>query len=202
MNLRIIRSCDRKVNGACAVIASFECCVALLAMLIVVSTMTGCTSREDKSRKLYEQAQQHIQRSEFVEAVKLYEEIMDRYPGTTSADKASREVSLYRGLSLAVDTYPVRRVKDQMVTTGRAVYLYEARRGRWPQALSDLVPDYLSEAPVDPWGRELIYVVKSRKRGYVLACYGADGRRGGEGEARDWYIEGGRFVDEPSVAMP
>ena len=89
-----------------------------------------------------------------------------------------------------------------MIRTGRAIYRYEDRRRRWPATLGDLVPKYLSEAPIDPWGRELVYLVKPRRRGYVLGCYGADGRPGGEGEARDWYIEDGRFVGQPSVPLP
>ena len=105
-------------------------------------------------------------------------------------------------LQQVLDTYPVRRVRDQMISTGRAIYRYEDRHRRWPKSLGELVPKYLSEAPIDPWGRELVYLVKPRRRGYVLGCYGANGRPGGEGEARDWYIEDGRFVRQPSVTLP
>jgi hypothetical protein len=178
--------------------------IFLLAMLVAVmgATIFGCGGRESRAQALYDEAQEHVERSEFVEAVRLYEEILDKYPGTAVSNKASREIELYRGLSLAVDTYPVRLVRDQMIRTGRAIYQYEDRHRRWPKSLGELVPKYLSEAPIDPWGRELVYLVKSRKRGYVLGCYGANGRPGGEGEARDWYIEDGRFVRKPSVKLP
>lgn len=163
--------------------------------------MLSC-GREGRAQALYDEAQEHVERSEFVEAVTLYEKILDKYPGTDVADKASKEIELYRGLSLAVDTYPVRRVRDQMIRTGRSIYRFEDRHRRWPKSLGELVPKYLDEEPVDPWGRDLVYLVKPRRRGYVLGCYGADGRPGGEGEARDWYIEDGRFVGRPSVALP
>jgi hypothetical protein len=203
-NLRIIRSYDHKVNGACVVKVSIARRVLpwVLLWLVVMSLFVGCRGRESRAQALYDEAQEHIERSEFVDAVRLYEEILDKYPGTKVSDKAGKEISLYRGLSLAVDTYPVRRVKDQMIQTGRAVYRYEDQRRRWPKSLGELVPKYLPEAPIDPWGRELVYLVKPRRRGYVLGCYGADGRPGGEGEARDWYIEDGRFVRQPSVALP
>ena len=203
-NLRIIRSYDAKVNGTCDVKRSIAIRIILLTMLmsIVLPTLLGCDRRESRAQALYDEAQEHVGRSEFVDAVRLYEEILDKYPGTSISDKAAGEIELYRGLSLAVDTYPVRRVRDQMIRTGRAIYHYEDRHRRWPKSLGELAPKYLSEAPVDPWGRELVYLVKSRRRGYVLGCYGADGRPGGEGEARDWYIEDGRFVRQPSVTLP
>jgi len=203
-NLRIIRSNDREVNGACVVKESIARRVVPLTMLVLVvmSSWVGCGGRESRAQALYDEAHEHVERAEFVDAVRLYEEILDKYPGTSVSEKVGKEISLYRGLSLAVDTYPVRRVRDQMIQTGRAIYRYEDRRGRWPKSLGDLVPQYLSEAPVDPWGRELVYGVKPRRRGYVLGCYGADGRPGGEGEARDWYIEDGRFVRQPSVELP
>jgi len=203
-NQRIIRSYDDKVNGPCDVKQSIALRIVLLTMLIaiVLPTCVGCSGRESRAEALYDEAHEHVERSEFVDAVRLYEEILDQYPGTSASKKAGREIELYRGLSLAVDTYPVRRIRDQMISTGRAIYKYEDRHRRWPKSLGDLVPKYLSEAPVDPWGRELVYLVKSRRRGYVLGCYGADGRPGGEGEARDWYIENGRFVRQPSVTLP
>jgi len=203
-NLRIIQLHDRKVNGACVSKESIARRVVplMILFLAVVSSTVGCGGRESRAQALYDEAQEHVKRAEFVEAVHLYEEILDKYPGTSASDLAGKEISLYKGLSLAVDTYPVRRVTDQMIRTGRAIYRYEDRRRRWPKALGDLVPQYLSEAPVDPWGRELVYVVKPRRRGYVLGCYGADGRPGGDGEARDLYIEDGRFVSQPSVTTP
>ena len=203
-NQRIIRSSDDKVNGPCVVKQSIARRIVLLTMLLAVVSPTwlGCGGRESRAEALYDEAQEHVARSEFVDAVRLYEEILDKYPGTSASKKARTEIELYRGLSLAVDTYPVRRVRDQMISTGRAIYRYEDRHRRWPKSLADLAPNYLSEAPVDPWGRELVYLVKSRRRGYVLGCYGADGRPGGEGEARDWYIENGGFVRQPSVKLP
>jgi hypothetical protein len=139
--------------------------------------------------------------SEYDEAVTRLEQIVDRFPGSEWADKADRDLTLYRGLSSAVDFYPERRIYDQMIETARAIYRYEDRRGRWPESLERLTPDYLGETPVDPWGNSLRYAVKPNRRGYVLGCFGADGRPGGDGAARDWFIEDGRFVRRPSVGL-
>jgi tetratricopeptide (TPR) repeat protein len=166
--------------------------------IVLLLLLGACKS---KPEKLYAQAREHIDKSEFDEAVTLYEEIINRYPESDSAKQADGEIELYRGLSSAVDFYPERRVYDQMIETARAIYNYESRRGRWPESLNRLAPDYLTESPIDPWGRDLHYIVKPRRRGYVLGCYGADGRPGGEGAARDWYIEDGKFVRKPSVGL-
>jgi hypothetical protein len=81
-----------------------------------------------------------------------------------------------------------------VIRTARALQRYRDRRRAWPTHLSALVPDYLDRVPWDPWGRELLYRAKPSGRGYVLACYGADGEPGGEGDDRDWLVENGSFV--------
>jgi hypothetical protein len=43
----------------------------------------------------------------------------------------------------------------------------------------------------------LRYEAKPRG-GYVLLCYGADGVAGGTRQNKDFYVEDGEFVDEPS----
>jgi hypothetical protein len=160
----------------------------------------GCS--EYAAGRRYDQAQRHIREGEFVEAVRLLDQVIARYPETEAAEHARNEVTLFRGLAGAVERYPLRRVRDQMIETARAVYKFRSRGGGWPSSLSRLTPKYLDGPLRDPWGRPLVYVVKPRGRGYVLACYGSDGQRGGAGEASDWFIENGSFVAKPSVSLP
>ncbi|HXV77929.1 MAG TPA: type II secretion system protein GspG [Candidatus Polarisedimenticolaceae bacterium] len=169
----------------------------IVSCIALSLSLGGC----NKAERLYAEAHEHIERSEFAQAVALYDEIISTYPDSETAARASREVELYRGLATAVDFYPERRIYDQMIETARAIYKYENRRGRWPESLDRLTPDYLERPPIDPWGRELLYGVKPQRRGYVLGCYGADGRLGGDGAARDWFIEDGDFVRKPSKAL-
>lgn len=195
-NYRIIRPGDAEVNGVRIVLRR----ASLVALLALVALGGAC--RNSRAEKLYARATEHVERGELESAVRVYEEILDRYPDTPASERAREEVELVRGLTTAVDFYASRKVYDLMILTARAVYRFEDRRGRWPTSLDQLARGFLDQPAIDPWGRALLYATKPGRRGYVLGCYGSDGQRGGQGEARDWFIENGRFVDEPSVALP
>jgi len=83
------------------------------------------------------------------------------------------------------------------------VLLYQSKTGRWPERLAELTPDYLRTVPLDPWGRQLVYMEKKGgKGGFLLATLGSDGASGGSGEAIDMFIEDGKLVNKPSVNWP
>jgi general secretion pathway protein G len=161
-------------------------CFALLA--------TSCGSRERKADRLYRKATQAVEDGNLAEAVDLFSKILEEYPETEIADRAEQDAKLYRGIAGAVERYPTRRARDDMILTARALERYRHRNGKPPDALTSLVPNYIDAEPIDPWGRPFIYYVKSGGRKYVLASLGADGAEGGEGEASDIVIESGRFV--------
>lgn len=127
----------------------------------------------------------------------MYQQVIDRYPQSEAARRASRQIVLYRGLDEAVQRFPLREARDLMVKTARAIQSYKGRHGRPPASLDRLLPDLLAEPPIDPWGRALVYERTSGGRGYRLSCYGADGRPGGAGEAADWHVVNGAFVRDP-----
>ena len=192
---RIIRLRAAEVNGARIVLR------AALVVLLVALASSGLACRSARAKKLYAEAARHVEQGDFESAVRSYEELLQKYPDTHEAELAREEVQLYRGLVTAVDLYGARKVYDLMLRTSRALYRYEQRRRSFPAALDQLAPGFLDDAPIDPWGRKLHYSAKSR-RGFVLGCYGSDGQSGGDGEARDWFIEDGRFVARPSQALP
>jgi len=192
--LRIIRSHGAEVNGARFVLRG-----ALLVLLVVLA-LAALACDASRAKRLYAEAARHVEQGDFESAVRAYEELLQKYPEARESVLAREEVQLYRGLVTAVDLYGARKVYDLMLRTSRALYRFEERRRRFPAALDQLSPGFLDDAPVDPWGRELLYAAKTR-RGYVLGCYGSDGERGGDGEARDWFIEDGRFVARPSQAL-
>ncbi len=175
---------------------------AILASLALVAAATGCATEESRARELYDEAQDLIDQDRIEEAVVVYDEILARYPETDVAGKARAEVGVYRDLAGAVDRYPSHSSLDVMVRAGRAIERYRWRRGAYPESLAVLVPDFLDERPVDPWGRDLRYRRKGPRRGYVLACYGSDGEPGGEGEDADLIADNGRFVDKPRGPLP
>jgi general secretion pathway protein G len=173
--------------------------VLLIAMLITLCLLGGCHRSERKAEALFERAMQQVATNELPRAVELFQEIVDKYPDTSAARRARDAVVLYSGLEQAVETYPVRRAHDLMVQTARAVHRLRNRGRGWPRALDRLLPDLLAEPPIDPWGRPLLYQPKPRGRGYVLSCYGSDGRPGGSGDAADIFVEDGDFVRKPST---
>ena len=178
---RIIGRSLGQVNGAWLFLLALVACAA-------------CT-HESAATRAYEKAQAHIEKDEIDDAVKELEAIVERYPETKIASQAKEDLTLYRGLTEAVETYPERSVRDSMIRAARQVWLYRSRRGSWPQTLDAV------RAPQDPWGRPLLYKVKPGG-GYVLGCLGSDGQPGGDAEARDLFIEDRSFVRQPSVALP
>jgi general secretion pathway protein G len=160
--------------------------------------LAGCANDEERAERLYDKAQSQVEQGELQSAIEIYETIVDRYPGTVTARNARRQIVLYRGLEDAVRSYPVRVARDLIVETARGIERYRRRTRTWPPDLERLVPDYLPKVPTDPWGRVLLYQVKARGRGYILACFGADGEPGGTGDAADWFVEDGSFVLQPS----
>jgi hypothetical protein len=172
----------------------------LLCVITLVLSVSGCT-REGRASRLHEKAKEHVREGELVEAVELYDRLLEEFADTEAAGLAQREAVLYRGLADAVRSYPVREAREQVVRTARAIQKYRRSRRAWPRSLDQLVPDFLPEIPVDSWGRPLAYRAKERGRGYLLACYGADGEPGGKLENADWLVEDGSFVLRLSRAI-
>ena len=195
-NERIIRPREAEVNGVRVALRV----ASIVTLVALASVALGC--REARAEKLYAEATALVEHGELENAVRVFEDILDRYPDTRSAERARKEIELYRGLTTAVDFYAPRKVYDLMISTAREIYRFQDRRGRWPSGLDQLTPAFLAKPAIDPWGHALLYAAKPARRGYVLGCYGSDGQRGGDGEARDWFIENGRFVQQPSVALP
>ena len=75
-----------------------------------------------------------------------------------------------------------------------ALELYHRRHGAWPESLGDLVPEYLSELPIDPFSnRPLVYHRQGEE--FIMYSVGKDGRDSGgvfppEGDP-DW--RGGNY---------
>ncbi len=167
-------------------------CVALVGV--------ACASDEERAERLSQKAIAAVEAEQLDEAIALYREVADRYPQTTAAREAEKRITFLSGLSNSVDRYPSRTARQLMVTAARAVQSYRYRKGRYPDSLDDLMPKMLDETPIDPWGRPLQY--ERLKRGYRLSCLGADGRRGGDGDATDFVVVNGNFVSDPANEGP
>lgn len=188
-NRRIMSRAAARVNGP----RSRRTLTAIMLAAIALAS-PGCGG-DRRAERLYREASELVERGETAAAVPKLEEILRDYPDSEVAARARREVVLYRGLSDAVAAYPVRRAGDVVVQTARALERYRASRGAAPDDLAALVPSFLAQAPVDPWGAPLGYTRTAK--GYRLLCLGSDGAPGGEGDAADLVVENGAFVRSP-----
>ncbi len=86
--------------------------------------------------------------------------------------------SLSQGLERTVQMYFNHLSRRRLVVAGLAIKLVEIDMGRWPVSLDELVPDYLPEVPLDPFGGagdRLKYIVEDgRVLVYSVASDGVD----------------------------
>lgn len=75
-----------------------------------------------------------------------------------------------------------------------ALGMYYTDQFEYPDALSALIPEYLKQVPVDPWGNPYHYSPTSQHgQDYDIASWGKDGAAGGTGENADitnWDVGG------------
>tara|TARA_R110002124_G_scaffold696_1_gene3361 strand:- start:100 stop:537 length:438 start_codon:yes stop_codon:yes gene_type:complete len=74
---------------------------------------------------------------------------------------------------------------SQLASQVKYYYIDERKYPNNGTGLTVLIPDYLSELPIDPYGREYLY--KKKKRGVLVYTLGEDGKVGGEGSDTDIY---------------
>ena len=198
-NARIIGRADIEVNAARAFRTTFV--GRFLGVMALVVVVQAC-SASSRAEHLLDEADGLVRDGDLGAALELYERIERDYPSTPAARRARAQATLYRGLERAVALDPMRRARETMVSTARAVEAHRGASGAYPTSLRDLVPARLRGVPVDPWQRPLEYRVRPGRRGYRLACYGADGFPGGAGDDADLVVENGRFVREPAEVRP
>ena len=172
-----------------------------LVVLLLLAACAGC-SAERRAERRYREAQRLWNEERIGESLALYERILQDYPDTDVAGTVAREIELYRSLAGAVQRYPFRRARDLMIETARALERHRARGRVYPESLDVLVPAYLAESPVDPWGNPLVYRRTRAGRGYTLVCHGPDGEPGGEGESQDLVVRDAKFVARSSGVEP
>jgi general secretion pathway protein G len=196
---RIIKRPETEVNAGCAGNRNawrrpLTWLGISVVVLSVVAWNTGCGSDDRRAERMEREAERLVDEENFGEAVEQFQKIVQAYPDTEAAARAREAVKIYRGIVGAVSAYPQRVARDTIVRTARALERFRGRRRKAPESLAGLVPDYLPEEPVDPWGRPLVYERTRLGRGYVLACLGSDGEPGGEGDAADLVVKDGAFV--------
>ena len=91
--------------------------------------------------------------------------------------------------------YNIRYAKENIRLIRVAVADYYEDTGNFPEKLKDLVEQppntqgwrgrYLkNNALIDPWGNDYV-IEKSTETDFIIICYGADGKPGGDGASED-----------------
>nr|CAA9286545.1 hypothetical protein AVDCRST_MAG63-3995 [uncultured Armatimonadetes bacterium] len=70
-------------------------------------------------------------------------------------------------------------VQNALLTVALALRAYRAERGRYPERLAELAPEYLKSVPVDPFALEGPLRYRRTATGYVLYSVGPDGKDDG-----------------------
>ncbi len=195
--------------------------VPALAALIVLA---GCSSEDPRlPANLYEEARKLNLEGRSLEARAMMQQLIARYPDTEAAQQAKRDLYLIEAFVNRDISDRQKQVRVSMKRITDAMIRFKAKKGEYPAALTDLVPDYLEQVPEAPWGHPYLYrpyvsqpieeiPVKrgpARQRfntrfdGYYLACLGTDLQPGGEGLAADILIKDGEpWTDGPFPPVP
>ncbi len=79
----------------------------------------------------------------------------------------------------------------ELVKLKPVVIEYYCTKGKFPDAMEDLVPEFIPQLPVDPWGSKYILKSLAWRRvgtGVDLASKGSDRKQGGKSWDRDVII--------------
>jgi len=191
----------------------------VLPVLLPLLLLVGCASEDPRlPGNLYEEARKLNLEGRSAEAKAMMKQLALRYPDTEAARQAKRDLFLIEAF-LSRDTADrQKQVRAAIKRVTDALIRYKGKRGEYPGALANLVPEYLDRLPETPWGHPFFYrpyvtrpiedlPVKrgpARQRfntkydGYYLACLGMDLAPGGEGLAADTLIKDGLPLGESS----
>jgi len=82
----------------------------------------------------------------------------------------------------------IQKAMHDIQTISSALNLYKLDKFNYPttnEGLESLIQDYLDKKPMDPWGREYLYLSPGENGDFDLYSLGADGRIGGMDENID-----------------
>ena len=187
--------------------------------LAVLLLGAGCGSEDARlPGQLYEEARKLNLEGRGAEARAMMQQLAQRYPDTEAARQARRDLYLIEAFVARDAADRKRLLRVAMKRVADALTRYKGKRGEYPAALSDLVPEYLERVPVAPWGHPFFYKpyvtrpieevpvrrgparqkFNTRLDGYYLACLGTDLRPGGTGSAADLLLKDGEPWEEPT----
>ena len=194
--------------------------------LVLLLTLAGCSSEDPRlPANLYEEARKLNLEGRSLEAQAMMKQLVARYPESEAAGQAKKDLYLIEAFVNRDIADRQKQVRSAMKRISDALIRYKAKKGEYPGALAELVPEYVEQVPETPWGHPFLYRAyvtrpiedlptkrgPARQRfntkfdGYYLACLGTDLQPGGEGLAADLLVKDGAPWGEtsfPPVPQP
>lgn len=188
---------------------------ALLPLLMLV----GCSSEDPRlPGNLYEEARKLNLEGRSLEARAMMKQLAERYPDSEAAQQAKRDLYLIEAFVNRDLADRQKQVRAAMKRVTDALSRYKTKKGEYPLALGELMPDYLDQVPEAPWGHPYMYRAyvtrpieelqvkrgpakqrfNTKLDGYYLASLGTDLQPGGEGLAADTLIKDGMPLGDPT----
>lgn len=188
--------------------------------------LTACHSEDPRlPKQLYQEAIQLTQQGRNLEAKTIMEQLSSKYPDTPDGQNAIKDLYLLDGLLKQERIERLRLLHSGLKRIADALTRYRGNHGEYPRFLSNLVPDYLEQAPETPWKHPYFYrpfvgtpildtrdrrgrsaqVLSSKFDSYYLVCLGVDLAPGGEDMAADTFVVNGEFeklTAPPAIPMP
>ena len=195
-------------------------------VLASVLLLSACHSEDPRlPKQLYEEAIHLTQQGRNIEAKTLMETLASKYPETPDGQKAVKDLFLLDGFLKQERQDTQRLVHSSLKRVADALTRYKGNHGEYPRFLSDLVPEYLEQAPETPWKHPFFYrpfvgspildvrdrrgrsaqVFSTKFDCYYLVCLGVDLQPGGEDLASDTFVINGEFQKisvPPPIPMP
>ncbi|MBI4914185.1 MAG: hypothetical protein HY823_15765 [Acidobacteria bacterium] len=181
--------------------------------------LLGCSSEDPRLPvQIYEEAFRLNQQGKMLEAKSLMEQLIQQYPESPSALQARKDLISIESMIKRDISERQKEARAAMRRVSDALARFKGKKGEYPAALAELVPEYLDRVPEAPWGHPFLYRafvgvpiedVKDRRGNlsqkmntkldrFYLACLGTDLGPGGKGLEGDILVVDGEPYEERS----
>lgn len=189
----------------------------LLPVALLLAAALGCSGEDPKlPAQLYEEARMANLAGKGLEAKVMMKQLIERFPDSPSAQQAKGDLIIIETLLKREQDQQLQRVRGDLRHLNDALSKFRAKKGEYPGALADLVPEFVDKVPETPWGHPYLYrpfvskpiqdvqvkrgpvrqVFNTKFDAYYLASLGKDALPGGEGMSQDLLIHTGDTIKE------